>query len=169
MTTYCEWWPECSCGWSWRRWQLIAEEDEEWNPNQLQLDYAEIDIRNLLDCVAHRCPDPKFRRHATVQLMHPVFGGHFEHKASRGGRYGERRAKETTMSKLKPDTWDTLPRQSKLAAAMYPDKVPEHIRRQMLAANPGMASRLGPLLEPRPSLTSTDYSKVPGLIPVRRR
>ena len=75
MTTYCEWWPECSCGWSWRRWQLIAEEDEEWNPNQLQLDYAEIDIKNLLSCVSERCPDPEFRRHATVQLMHPVFGG----------------------------------------------------------------------------------------------
>src|SRR6516225_8147297 len=75
MTTYCEWWPECSCGFSWRKWSRIAEEEEEWNPSRLQLDYAEIDIRNLLDCVAHRCPDPKFRRHATMQLMHPVFWG----------------------------------------------------------------------------------------------
>jgi hypothetical protein len=76
MTTYCEWWPQCSCGWSWRQWQLVAE--DEWRPNQLQLDYAEIDIRNLLSCVSERCPDPEFRRHATVQLMHPVFGGHME-------------------------------------------------------------------------------------------
>jgi len=55
MTTYCVWWPQCSCGWSWRRWQLIAEDDEEWRPNQLQLDYAEIDIKNLLSCVSERC------------------------------------------------------------------------------------------------------------------
>ena len=73
------------------------------------------------------------------------------------------------MSKLKPDTWDSLPRQSKLAACMYPDKVPEHTRRQMLAANPAMASRLGPLIEPTERERYTDYSKVPGLIPVKRR
>jgi len=78
MTTYCEWWPQCSCGWSWQRWQLVAEDQDEWCPSQLQLDYAEIDIKNLLNCVSERCPDPEFRRAATVQLMHPVFGGHME-------------------------------------------------------------------------------------------
>ena len=35
------------------------------------------------------------------------------------------------MSKLKPQSWDTLLRQSKLAAVMYPELVPEHIRREM--------------------------------------
>ena len=77
MTTYCEWWPECSCGWSWRRWQLIAE-DEEWRPSQLVLDSAEIDIRNFLSCISRRCPDPEFRKVAMMQLTHPVFGGHIE-------------------------------------------------------------------------------------------
>ena len=61
----------------WQRWSLIAA-DEEWRPSQLVLDSAEIDIRNFLSCVSERCPDPEFRRHATVQLMHPVFGGHME-------------------------------------------------------------------------------------------
>jgi hypothetical protein len=35
------------------------------------------------------------------------------------------------MSKLKPQSWDSLPRQSKLAAVMYPELVPEHIRHEM--------------------------------------
>jgi hypothetical protein len=28
----------------------------------------------MLDCIRRRCPDPKFRMHAAVQLLHPVFG-----------------------------------------------------------------------------------------------
>ena len=29
------------------------------------------------------------------------------------------------------ETWSSLPRQSKLAACMYPDKVPDHIKQEM--------------------------------------
>jgi hypothetical protein len=71
---YCRLWPNCTCAHSWRRWQAICELEDEWRPNQLQLDYAEIDIRNMLDCVRRRCPDPAFRMRAAVQLLHPVFG-----------------------------------------------------------------------------------------------
>lgn len=69
---YCLLWPNCACGHSWRRWDQVFQ--EEWHPDQLRLDCAEIDIRNMLDCISRRCPDPEFRKHATVQLMHPVFG-----------------------------------------------------------------------------------------------
>jgi hypothetical protein len=31
------------------------------------------------------------------------------------------------------ETWASLPRQSKLAACMFPDKVPEHIKAEMQA------------------------------------
>jgi hypothetical protein len=74
MSAYCNRWPQCGCGYDWRRWQLIAE-DEEWTPNQLVLDSAEIEIRNFLSCISERCPDPAFRKAATVQLMKPIFGG----------------------------------------------------------------------------------------------
>jgi len=33
--------------------------------------------------------------------------------------------------KLRPETWADLPRMSKIAAAMYPDKVPEHCTRNV--------------------------------------
>ena len=46
------------------------------------------------------------------------------------------------MSKLKTD-WDSLPRASKIAAAIWPNLVDETTRRQMAQANPEMASRLG--------------------------
>ena len=71
----CLLWDQCTCAHSWRRWQEIFEDRDEWRPNQLQLDYAEIDIRNMLDCIRRRCPDQAFRMQATIQLMHPVFGG----------------------------------------------------------------------------------------------
>ena len=73
------------------------------------------------------------------------------------------------MTKIKQVKWQDRPRIEKLAAAMYPDLVDEATRREMLAANPEMASRLGPLLERRTDQRATDYSKVPGLIPVKRR
>jgi len=71
---WCVLWDQCTCAHSWRRWQTILEDEEAWRPNQLQLDYAEIDIRNMLDCISRRCPDPVFRMRAAVQLLHPVFG-----------------------------------------------------------------------------------------------
>ena len=73
MKDYCLLWDQCTCAHSWRRWQLIFEEDD-WNPDQFRLNCAEFDIRNMLDCISRRCPDPEFRRHAVLQLLHPVFG-----------------------------------------------------------------------------------------------
>jgi hypothetical protein len=70
---YCILWPNCTCAHQWRRWQAIYEFEDEWQPDQLRLDCAEIDIRNMLDCIRRRCPDPEFRKHATLQLLHPVF------------------------------------------------------------------------------------------------
>jgi hypothetical protein len=39
-----------------------------------------LEIGNLLDCVARRCPDPEFRKHAMAQLKHPRFSvsGHVD-------------------------------------------------------------------------------------------
>jgi hypothetical protein len=71
MRKYCTLWPDCTCGHSWRRWDRISQEG--WDPDQFRLNCGEIDIRNLLECVARRCPDPKFRKHATRQLLHRVF------------------------------------------------------------------------------------------------
>jgi hypothetical protein len=46
------------------------------------------------------------------------------------------------MSKLRPETWNELPRSSKLAAVLWPSLVPENIRREMsaLSANEGKTS-----------------------------
>jgi hypothetical protein len=74
MGNYCNRWPLCGCGYGWRQWQLIAE-DEEWTASQLVLDSAEIEIRNFLSCVSERCPDPDFRKAAAIQLTKPIFGG----------------------------------------------------------------------------------------------
>ena len=77
------------------------------------------------------------------------------------------------MSKLKPDSWDTLPRQSKLAACMYPDKVPEDIQQEMLKISDGWGRRAS--LQRRidkgnaddgrakPTVPDDYYSRVPGL------
>jgi len=35
------------------------------------------------------------------------------------------------MSKLKPSTWETLPRDSKLAACLWPTLVPDNIKAEM--------------------------------------
>jgi len=65
-----------------------------------------------------------------------------------------------------------LPRMSKLAAAMYPDRVPENIRRQMVAANPGMKGRVP--IEPEPTYRSKvpmnyeNAGRIPGLVAKRR-
>jgi hypothetical protein len=39
-----------------------------------------LEIATLLDCVARRCPDPAFRKHAVQQLKHPRFSisGHVD-------------------------------------------------------------------------------------------
>lgn len=67
----CTLWPGCTCAYSWQNYERILVDD--WRPNTFVLDYAEVEIFNLLNCVARNCPDPEFRRHAVVQLMHPVF------------------------------------------------------------------------------------------------
>jgi hypothetical protein len=76
------------------------------------------------------------------------------------------------MSKLKPDTWDSLPRQSKLAACMYPDKVPEHIQQEMLNRSEGqwrasLQSRIdkgnADAGKVKPTVPDGYYSRVPGL------
>ena len=74
MKGYCLLWNECTCAHSWLRWQAIFENEEGWLPDQFRLDCAEIEIRNMLYCIWRRCPDPKFRMHAAIQLLHPVFG-----------------------------------------------------------------------------------------------
>jgi len=76
---YCVLWPLCTCGNSWRRWEWIGEQDE-WLPDEFAIMLAELEIATLLDCVARRCPDPAFRRHAMQQLKHPRFSisGHVD-------------------------------------------------------------------------------------------
>jgi len=76
---YCVGWPDCTCGHQWRRWEWIDAEAE-WRPDWFAIMLAELEISNLLDCVAHRCPDPAFRKHAAAQLKHPRFtmSGHVD-------------------------------------------------------------------------------------------
>jgi hypothetical protein len=80
MSDYCEYWDQCTCGWQWRRWQYINEHPGEWLPDDFMVMCAELEIANLLDCVARRCPDPAFRKHAMQQLKHPRFSisGHID-------------------------------------------------------------------------------------------
>jgi hypothetical protein len=48
------------------------------------------------------------------------------------------------MTKMKPEGWDQLSRSSKLAAVMWPQLVPENIRREMNAISWG-EGRTSPL------------------------
>ena len=71
--------PCARAGTDWRRWEWIGEEGE-WLPDEFAIMLAELEIGNLLDCVARRCPDPEFRKHAMAQLKHPRFSvsGHVD-------------------------------------------------------------------------------------------
>jgi hypothetical protein len=80
------------------------------------------------------------------------------------------------MSKLKNVTWASLPRQSKLAAILYPAQVPPEIQREMrdISRSEGrQPPRNLPLPDPTPVAMAragrADYSKVPNLVrrPVR--
>jgi len=66
------------------------------------------------------------------------------------------------MTKMKPETWASLPYSSKQAYAVYADKVPSHLRQGMIDANPEQATalrnRMGNV-EPAPS----SCDRVPGL------
>ena len=77
---YCQLWDQCTCGQQWRRWDYIFENEDEWWPDDFAITLAELEIGNLLDCVARRCPDPEFRKHAMAQLKHPRFSvsGHVD-------------------------------------------------------------------------------------------
>jgi len=79
------------------------------------------------------------------------------------------------MTKMKQVKWQDRPRIEKLAAAMYFHLAPPEVQREMLAANPEQAAALqsrmdqGDRLYGKASPPPVDYSKVPGLIPVKRR
>jgi hypothetical protein len=71
----CESWPECSCGQKWDHWATTLQghvatgvplSAEAYN-------WALTDLPCMLSCVAEHCPDKRIRRHALVQLMHPIF------------------------------------------------------------------------------------------------
>jgi len=78
--------------------------------------------------------------------------------------------KPPQMTKMKQVTYANLPYMSKLAACMYPDKVPEHIQQEMLKISDGWGRRVSlqrridegnadaGRAQPMP-----DYSRVPGL------
>jgi hypothetical protein len=78
------------------------------------------------------------------------------------------------MTKMKQVKWQDRPRIEKLAAAMYFHLAPPEVQREMLAANPEQAAALrsrmsdGDRVHGKPSSPPVDYSKVPGLIPVKK-
>ena len=78
------------------------------------------------------------------------------------------------MSKLK-DRWADVPRISKIAAAMYPGHLDQQTRKQMLDANPEVKEALQRRMSQsdrmygRPQQPAPDLSKVPGLVPAKRR
>jgi hypothetical protein len=63
---YCERWNEgsCPCAQHWQHYQDAPTE---------HFESAQPIIEAMLHCVAARCPDRRFRRQATVQLLHPIF------------------------------------------------------------------------------------------------
>jgi len=69
-------WPECACG---ERWSQFADEFERGAAPSLapmsddEFDDLLVEVVAMLACVAKRCPVPGMRRHATLQLLHPVF------------------------------------------------------------------------------------------------
>jgi hypothetical protein len=66
----CETWPGCVCGDKWHQYQDGPIKDYE---------SAEPNISAMLHCVREHCPDPRFRRQATAQLMQPVFAPYRQH------------------------------------------------------------------------------------------
>lgn len=70
----CEDWPRCQCGQRWAYWCRKLPElcepppltDEQWEA-------VLFDVVFMLTCLARHCPDAHMRRHATLQLMRPIF------------------------------------------------------------------------------------------------
>jgi hypothetical protein len=81
------------------------------------------------------------------------------------------------MTKMKQVKWQDRPRIEKLAAAMYFHLAPPEVQREMLAANPEQKDALLSRMDQgdrlygkvKPSPQSTDYSRVPGLVPIRKK
>jgi hypothetical protein len=71
------------------------------------------------------------------------------------------------MTKMK-EGWDNLPRQSKLAALMWPSLVPETVKAEMRTIPYG-AQEADPLMARAGRVVVRDYSKVPGLRKVQQR
>ncbi|TFV74112.1 hypothetical protein E4K64_19155 [Bradyrhizobium frederickii] len=60
----CHRWPACICG---EKWSFFQDAPTE------AFAEAEPIIAATLACVSARCPDPRFRAHAAVQLLNPIF------------------------------------------------------------------------------------------------
>ena len=60
----CRRWPACVCG---QHWLFYQDAPVEYFAN------AEPIINAMLSCIVERCPDPKVRSAATIQLLHPIF------------------------------------------------------------------------------------------------
>src|SRR5215472_15013827 len=69
----CVLWPLCSCSYLWNEFGRIFAENEDRQWSRLAVVHAEEDIFNMLNCVGRSCPDARYRRHAIVELMHPVW------------------------------------------------------------------------------------------------
>lgn len=71
--TLCRDWPNCSCGdrYDWFRYDFDPFPDPPFTPDEIA--DLKADIVFLLACTVRHCPDPRYRRHAMVQLMQPVF------------------------------------------------------------------------------------------------
>ncbi|MHC2466704.1 hypothetical protein [Bradyrhizobium embrapense] len=71
----CHRWPDCICK---QQWDHAATAPDEW----WQL--AEPIIEATLACVIERCPDPRYREHAAVQLLKiqtsPNYRREFKHE-----------------------------------------------------------------------------------------
>jgi hypothetical protein len=72
LSRRCDIWPDCSCARDLGHWQgVLQKDDHDWTLDELE--YAQCIIFFSLCCVAHKCPDRKVRRYATVQLLNPYW------------------------------------------------------------------------------------------------
>jgi hypothetical protein len=66
----CHQWPKCVCNRLWLHWQQAVGE---LGTEPEEIEAAQAMLNAMLACVSCRCPDWRFRRAASLQLMHPIW------------------------------------------------------------------------------------------------
>src|SRR5262245_39946818 len=67
----CTDWPNCRCGEKWCHWNEVLDQEPVWSEEEIE--WVLLDTACMLHCMAKHCPDKRARRHATINLLHPIY------------------------------------------------------------------------------------------------